>query len=623
MPGSNGKAVAEKIDNPLYAYKFKNTKNYDEAGFFKAPFIGVKQTSRRPAKALLPSNETAADSAMFSGYKTRRKQTYNALMGNASFNSFSNTLENIHNDVHVQCGGNGIMSYISYAAFEPLFWLHHNNIDRLLAMWQAANPGEESYLQPDDAAATFQRHIVKDDDDDDDDEDDEDDDPDLEQNDDMHKDKLSTPLYPWEHPDGSFWTSEDIKDVRAIWKYGFGYPEVPCSATKMSETELDDFTTEKINELYKDIPALDESTTATTTKGKGKNAKRSIEARKTREWDANILIDQSELCGTFSVYLFLGNPPSNTSLWDSCKTKIGTLTLLGAPKKHKRSKIEAAIVPLTPALKKQGIKGNDDELTLHLKKNLVWRCWNVDAEGVGREIPITNLTTLKVAVTETNVIIPIENNVKPVFGNVTLKTAVTEDKKGGVATVKDIVAPKKINGKRKPARKGLVPIADKKAAAAKAERKKNWRAWKEWKDRKAKKAAKKAAGKKAVAKKPATKPNAKSPAGAQSPNGDADAVTVTVTQHGSRPTGAPAKADSAQAEPADKPAKGAAKPPAKAPADSPAEGSAKAPAKGAANPPVKAAANPPVKAAANPPTKAPAKVPASSEPQEEGAGGGY
>ncbi|KAK6346491.1 hypothetical protein TWF696_006618 [Orbilia brochopaga] len=608
-PNKAGTAVSATIDNPLYAYKFKNGEN----SFFKSPFVGVKQTSRRPAKALLPSNETAADIAMFSGYKTRRKQTYNALMSNGTFNSFSNDLEGIHNDVHVQCGGNGIMSYISYAAFEPLFWLHHNNIDRLMALWQAANPGKDSWLQPDEAVATYQRPIAKDVDDGDDDDDDDDDDT-LEKNDALHKDTLETPMYPFAHADGTFWTADDVKDVRTIWKYNYGYPEVPCEAASMSDTELDDFTTEKINELYKDIPELDESTTAITTKGKGKNAKRSIEARKTMEWDANIVIDQSELCGTVVIFLFFGDPPSNTTLWDSCKKKIGTLTLLGAPKKHRMSKIEAATVPLTPALKKMGVKGTDDEVTAQLKKNLVWRCWNIDSEGVGREVPIKNLTTLKVAVTETKVIIPIDNTAKPVFGNVTLKTAVTEDKKGGVVTLKDIIAPKKKNGQRKAPRKGLVKIVDKKKAAKKAAQKK---AGKKPGKKSAKKPVQKPAAKKPVAKKPAVKPEAKSPTGVQSSDDDAVTVTVTVTKHGSAPTGTPGKAGSVKVQPAGGSAKSPTNPSAKTPAKAPGSPPAKA-----ANSPAKTAKeaeNPPAKT----PPKTPAKAPQNADSEQEGAGGGY
>ncbi|KAI0850711.1 common central domain of tyrosinase-domain-containing protein [Daldinia vernicosa] len=52
------------------------------------------------------------------------------------------SLEYIHNNVHNLAGGQnfktglGHMSDVPVAAFDPLFWLHHCNVDRLLSMWQ-------------------------------------------------------------------------------------------------------------------------------------------------------------------------------------------------------------------------------------------------------------------------------------------------------------------------------------------------------------------------------------------------------------------------------------------------------------------------------------------------------
>ncbi|KAG8953720.1 hypothetical protein FRC04_001924 [Tulasnella sp. 424] len=48
-------------------------------------------------------------------------------------------LEAIHGILHGRIGGRGHMSYIPYAAFDPIFWLHHCNVDRTFALWQAIN----------------------------------------------------------------------------------------------------------------------------------------------------------------------------------------------------------------------------------------------------------------------------------------------------------------------------------------------------------------------------------------------------------------------------------------------------------------------------------------------------
>jgi tyrosinase len=43
-----------------------------------------------------------------------------------------------HNDIHVWIGG--FMGHPRSAAYDPIFWLHHCNIDRLWEVWRAASP---------------------------------------------------------------------------------------------------------------------------------------------------------------------------------------------------------------------------------------------------------------------------------------------------------------------------------------------------------------------------------------------------------------------------------------------------------------------------------------------------
>ncbi|CAG8730919.1 10571_t:CDS:2 [Gigaspora rosea] len=47
------------------------------------------------------------------------------------------SMEATHDDVHLVLGGlGGHMSYVDLAAFDPMFFFHHTNVDRLLALWQ-------------------------------------------------------------------------------------------------------------------------------------------------------------------------------------------------------------------------------------------------------------------------------------------------------------------------------------------------------------------------------------------------------------------------------------------------------------------------------------------------------
>lgn len=38
------------------------------------------------------------------------------------------------------------MQYPEVAGFDPIFWLHHANVDRIFALWQALYP--DSYITP-------------------------------------------------------------------------------------------------------------------------------------------------------------------------------------------------------------------------------------------------------------------------------------------------------------------------------------------------------------------------------------------------------------------------------------------------------------------------------------------
>ena len=63
--------------------------------------------------------------------------------------------ELIHNGIHNWVSGD--MGSVALAAYDPIFWAHHSNVDRLWALWQNAHPNsmprEDEYL--DKALAPF------------------------------------------------------------------------------------------------------------------------------------------------------------------------------------------------------------------------------------------------------------------------------------------------------------------------------------------------------------------------------------------------------------------------------------------------------------------------------------
>ena len=188
-PGSGNPTT---IPNPFYNYHRQD--------------IGVATTRGPTAETDLP--DTFAE----------RKSLTNNLFSDTTYNDFSKDLESIHDLVHVLVGGD--MADVYRAAFDPIFWLHHCNVDRLTAMYQASHPG--SYLSPKPRSPTFALTGPGPDD-------------------------LSTPLYPFRHPNAREWTSDDIKTAESIFNYGYSYPEVPSG---LSGNALQKFATEKANELY-------------------------------------------------------------------------------------------------------------------------------------------------------------------------------------------------------------------------------------------------------------------------------------------------------------------------------------------------------------------------------------
>ncbi len=65
-------------------------------------------------------------------------------MANGTFNSFAPALEGVHNSGHVWVGGS--MSSVPTAPADPVFWMHHCEIDRIWAKWQADHPAENPAL---------------------------------------------------------------------------------------------------------------------------------------------------------------------------------------------------------------------------------------------------------------------------------------------------------------------------------------------------------------------------------------------------------------------------------------------------------------------------------------------
>jgi tyrosinase len=82
-------------------------------------------------------NQTSRDPGTLSTLKTLARMVVSAQR-QTSYVKYSAALENPHNGLHGFVGGT--MGIIPYAAYDPIFWAHHANVDRLFSEWQGANP---------------------------------------------------------------------------------------------------------------------------------------------------------------------------------------------------------------------------------------------------------------------------------------------------------------------------------------------------------------------------------------------------------------------------------------------------------------------------------------------------
>jgi len=89
------------------------------------------------------------------------------------------------------------MSRLEVSAMDPIFWLHHCNIDRMWAMWQDLNPDEYMSSRP----APFTTFSTRE----------------------GQIENAQSPLSPfWDDSGTKFWNSERVKTTKT---FGYAYPE--------------------------------------------------------------------------------------------------------------------------------------------------------------------------------------------------------------------------------------------------------------------------------------------------------------------------------------------------------------------------------------------------------------
>ncbi|KAF2466550.1 Di-copper centre-containing protein [Lindgomyces ingoldianus] len=407
------------IANPLYSYSWGSSLPGDLGG---GPWDNFPSTLRRPVSNPTRSNNNEVASRMASLRLSLRDRVYGLFMSGGSWGDLStssigvrtsqngnnpDSFESVHDAVHVTVGGEtgGHMYYLDYSSFDPAFWLHHFNIDRLLAMYQVVSPN--TYVSNGNInrpMAQWNAGEAK---------------------------NSNTPLKPFtKNTNGDYFTSNDVKNTRVL---GYYYPETAGSPTESSVKSA-------VNNLYGP---------GAPTNNKKRAASGQYEGRPFRDGDYNtvlsIIASKFIMDGSYSVHCWLGNgnstsnstaPYTNSTLNTESPDYVGAYSVMGGSKgdggNGSYPVMTEGCLPLTTALQGKQAYGElkslgPDDVEAYLKKNLHYK---VIGPG-GAEIPAENVPGLHVYV-KTCPITPAKGPSElPSLGDYIVLPKVTYDKPAG------------------------------------------------------------------------------------------------------------------------------------------------------------------------------------------------
>ncbi|KAI9827269.1 MAG: hypothetical protein M1832_005407 [Thelocarpon impressellum] len=402
-------AGLQTIANPLYSYTFHPI---PDATDFPPNGLGANfpSTVRYPDRQG-KTQPDVVDQQLLANGPALHDRTCNILSQQPNYSPFSNhafssvegpafdSLEGIHDDVHVLVGRGAHMGSVEYAGFDPIFWLHHTNVDRLFAIWQAIHP--DSYVEPQvDGSGTFTNPPggIED---------------------------INTPLTPFHSDSGNnFYTSASARSTK---QFGYSYPEVVDWG--VSAEQLNATTKAKVNALYCSVSAP---------------SNRTIQRRVPplplpetngthREWFINVRADKNELNHPYLLHYYLSAPPPDVASWSYAPQLVGTHTVF-TPRNttDQPPAVVRGQVPLTRRLAQAVAAGElasleSSDVEPYLKKNLEWRIQSSDDAAV----PTKDLTTLRTYVVSAKVR-PVQGEAEfPRVGEWEVHADVTAGKEGG------------------------------------------------------------------------------------------------------------------------------------------------------------------------------------------------
>ncbi|EER44664.1 polyphenoloxidase [Histoplasma capsulatum var. duboisii H88] len=395
------------IPNPLYDFAIRPSA---QEGFPNDLLFKYRRTVRNPDEQGV-SQIDAIQKTLNANGALIRVNTYQLIAGEANYTVFStdslpdrgasyNNLENIHGLIHVSVGGNaGHMTYTPWSAYDPVFWLHHTNVDRIVALWQAVHP--ESYVQPlQNRGGNFMER------------------PGTWEND-------KTALAPFRDPSNKFYNAETSRNLKY---FGYTYPEI--KDWDVSPQQLAMNVRIQVNQLYnrasdnnnkrstaltaraahhhamikhKRMPNLVEDTLDDLKKLNFKIKELFDDLGKfsllnfiklginnlSKQWVINIKANKFALPHAYNIHFFLSEPPEEPCDWPYASNLIGTFasfaSSMGSPANTTREMYGQ--IPLSHVLAVVLNSGmildlTDTSILPLLEKHLEWRVLDLTGKVV-------------------------------------------------------------------------------------------------------------------------------------------------------------------------------------------------------------------------------------------------
>jgi tyrosinase len=380
----------QTINNPVYSYKFHPVDNR----LVYSPFTSWTETYRHPVSQDTPTQNDDQDliSTMNGQQASLASRLFNLFANYDNFAQVSNeawyqgqsgnydSIESLHDTIHGLVGGgnNGDMSIIDVSAFDPAFWLHHTMVDRFFALWQTLYP--DTYVESANqiygnywytAGTTLD---------------------------------VNSPLFPfYADTSGNFHTSNSVRDFT---KFGYTYPELvsgnvndivsavntlyganqpqvgnkkrsnPASPITGALSDVSDFVTNALGPLGDVVEgAVGDVSDIVSEIGSY------LGVSSPRDYIVNVRADKSAIAGSYSIYVFVGDVPSDVSQWTTSDSLVG-IQAITSMMGRMSSTIVSGTIPLTRFLEKHVVlkllSGLDENLVIpYLTDNLTWKVLGV------------------------------------------------------------------------------------------------------------------------------------------------------------------------------------------------------------------------------------------------------